>query len=170
MVIVGAALSGSVLVLSLWPPLSANQRGIAVIILSAVLAFHFLLAAGLQLYFFRYANGVTIVSNSGGTSHGHLRAVDSTVDKVTELQPLSLIRAIEDYSPSDTINAETINVKAILTGDNVPTTEINNSKTEQETTEPVHVVKSTSNPAPSKTDQLITKLLPKLLGESTTMV
>jgi hypothetical protein len=35
------------------------------------------------------------------------RSVDSTVDKVTELQPLILIRAIEDYSPSDTTNAET---------------------------------------------------------------
>ena len=95
------------------------------------------------------------------------RSVDSTVDKVTELQPLILIRAIADYSPSDTTNAETINGNTVLTGFKVPTTEINNTKNEQETTEPVHVVKSIRNSAPSKTDQLITKTKPlhKLFGE-----
>jgi hypothetical protein len=56
-------------------------------------------------------------------------------------------------------------LNTVLTGFKVPTTEINNTKNEQETTEPVHVVKSTSNSAPSKTDQLITKPLHKLFGE-----
>lgn len=66
-------------------------------ILSAVLAFHFLLATGLQLYFFRYANSVAIVpEGSGGSSPGHILTRDtSPVDKVTELQPLNLIRDFE---------------------------------------------------------------------------
>nr|SVE75360.1 EOG090X0CJ3 [Daphnia dolichocephala] len=108
LVILGAALSGSVLVLSLWPPLSASQRGMAVIIVSAIVAFHFLLAAGLQLYFFRYTSDVVAVSGyNDGTSHAHLRAVDtSPLDKVTELQPLSLIGEIQKYSPPDSTKVE----------------------------------------------------------------
>lgn len=115
--ILGAALSGSVLVLSLWPPLSATKRGVAVIILSAILAFHFLLAAGLQLYFFRYTDHVVVVSgNNDGTSRGHLRAVDSLAfDKVTELQPLSFIREIEKNSPSGSTNVETTDPKTTRT-------------------------------------------------------
>nr|SVE80941.1 EOG090X0CJ3 [Daphnia magna]SVE81555.1 EOG090X0CJ3 [Daphnia magna] len=117
LVILGAALSGSVLVLSLWPPLSATKRGVAVIILSAILAFHFLLAAGLQLYFFRYTDHVVVVSgNNDGTSRGHLRAVDSLAfDKVTELQPLSFIREIEKNSPSGSTNVETTDPKTTRT-------------------------------------------------------
>nr|SVE87611.1 EOG090X0CJ3 [Daphnia similis] len=113
LVILGAALSGSVLVLSLWPPLSATKRGMAVIILSVILAFHFLLAAGLQLYFFRYADEVMAVSgNNHGTSHGHLRAVDSfAIDRVTELQPLNFIREIEKNSSSGITNEETTDPK-----------------------------------------------------------
>nr|CAG4640333.1 EOG090X0CJ3 [Daphnia pulex]SVE85104.1 EOG090X0CJ3 [Daphnia pulex] len=171
LVIVGAALSGSVLVFSLWPPLSASQRGMAVIILSAVLAFHFLLAAGLQLYFFRYSNDVVIVSNSAGTSHGHLRAVDSsTLDKVTELQPLSLIRAVEDYSPPETTNAETTVAKTTTIGVDFPATAIiNNTKTEQEMIKSTHIKNTTSDLAPKK-NQTITKLSTKILEESTTAV
>nr|CAG4648856.1 EOG090X0CJ3 [Polyphemus pediculus] len=60
LVFVGAALSGSVLVLSLWGPLSVSPKGLAVAVLAAVLFCHFLLAAGLQLYFFRYSNEVII--------------------------------------------------------------------------------------------------------------
>jgi hypothetical protein len=170
-VIVGAALSGSVLVFSLWPPLSASQRGIAVIILSAVLAFHFLLAAGLQLYFFRYSNNVVVVSNNiGGISHGNLRAVDSsTFDKVTELQPLSLIGAFEDYSTSGTSNAEPTIAKTMAMDVKIPATAIiNNTNIEQETVKPEHVANSTTDLEPKK-DQIITKPT-KLLRESTTVV
>ncbi|XP_057365263.1 protein YIPF1-like isoform X1 [Daphnia carinata] len=117
LVILGAALSGSVLVLSLWQPLSVTRRGMAVIILSAILAFHFLLAAGLQLYFFRYTDNVVIVSgNNDGISHGHLRAVDSLAfDKVTELQPLNFLRGIEKNSSSESTNAETTDPRSTRT-------------------------------------------------------
>jgi len=59
-VIIGAALSGSVLILSLWDSLSASPRGLVFAVLAAVLFCHFLLAAGLQLYFFRYSDQVVI--------------------------------------------------------------------------------------------------------------
>nr|CAG4642004.1 EOG090X0CJ3 [Eurycercus lamellatus] len=97
LVIVGAALSGSVLVLSLWKPLSSNQKGLAVILLAVVVTLHFLMAAGLQLYFFRYSNDVTVVavsSSSGGSSSDSLRSADHKIDHltgVTPLLPLSLV-------------------------------------------------------------------------------
>nr|SVE73792.1 EOG090X0CJ3 [Daphnia atkinsoni] len=112
LVILGAALSGSVLVMSLWPPLSASQRGMAVIILSAILAFHFLLAAGLQLYFFRYTDNIVVSGNNNQTSHGHVRAVDSlSLDRVTELQPLSFIYETVKYSPSNSTDVENTDAK-----------------------------------------------------------
>lgn len=111
----GAALSGSVLVFSLWPPLSASQRGMAVALLSGVLAFHFLLAAGLQLYFFRYANAVVpVTDSSGGLSHGNALAADSSLDKVTELQSLNLVQYVEGNHES-TILAATTNAKTLPT-------------------------------------------------------
>jgi len=60
LVFVGATLSGSVLVLALWGPLSSIPKVLVLSLLAAVLFCHFLLAAGLQLYFFRYAQEVII--------------------------------------------------------------------------------------------------------------
>jgi len=60
LVIVGATLSGSVLVLALWGPLGSIPKGLVLSLLAGVLFCHFLLAAGLQLYFFRYSEEVII--------------------------------------------------------------------------------------------------------------
>lgn len=95
LVFVGAALSGSVLVFSLWPPLSSSQKGLAIALLSVIVALHLLLAAGLQLYFFRYGSSPATLSR-GVVDPGHLMHVKlPPVDKVTELQPSNLI--LEDH-------------------------------------------------------------------------
>lgn len=60
LVIVGATLSGSVLVLALWGPLNSIPKGLVLSLLAGVIFCHFLLAAGLQLYFFRYSQEVII--------------------------------------------------------------------------------------------------------------
>nr|CAG4642768.1 EOG090X0CJ3 [Evadne anonyx] len=93
LVIVGATLSGSVLVLALWGPLSSIPKGLVLSLLAAVLFCHFLLAAGLQLYFFRYSQEVIIQP----------AVVTSTLNPTlkvehfeTTLKALSLIR--EDHS------------------------------------------------------------------------
>lgn len=100
LLIVGAALSGSVLVLALWPPLSSFQRGVAVVMLGIIVALHFLLAAGLQLYFFRYSTDIMAVPVPSGTGNGaaspaHPQAVEAAGHPlgrgVTELQPLNLV-------------------------------------------------------------------------------
>nr|CAG4648208.1 EOG090X0CJ3 [Moina brachiata]SVE93235.1 EOG090X0CJ3 [Moina brachiata] len=91
LVIVGAALSGSVIVLSLWKPLSTHQRGIAVALLAILVALHFLLAAGLQLYFFRYAKDAAIHSDVERSATTQLIEPSNPADKVTELKPLSLV-------------------------------------------------------------------------------
>nr|CAG4635698.1 EOG090X0CJ3 [Artemia franciscana] len=52
LVIVAAALSGSVLLLTLWPAVSGSQKRTAIIVIFAVLLFHMALAAGFLLYFF----------------------------------------------------------------------------------------------------------------------
>nr|CAG4637316.1 EOG090X0CJ3 [Ceriodaphnia reticulata]SVE73166.1 EOG090X0CJ3 [Ceriodaphnia reticulata] len=164
LVIVGAALSGSVLVLSLWPPLSTSQRGMAVAILSAILAFHFLLAAGLQLYFFRYANSVAVIpQGNGGSSPGHILTRDtSPVDKVTELQPLNLIRDFEE-------NGSTAVSDAKATGklSSFPTFSVQKESTSKvaaiSTNEPTS---KEGNTIPSVILNTTTKLLPT--GESTT--
>ena len=120
--IVSAALSGSVLVIALWPPLSANQRGIAVIVLSAVLAMHFLLAAGLQLYFFRYSN--TAVTSA--VSSAHPMAINSpSLDKVTELQPLNLVRDIENFTTTHEIESGSTEKLPVLPKDSASS--LNNS-------------------------------------------
>jgi len=55
LVTAAAALSGAVLVLALWSPLSRGRgKSVAGLVLSLVLVAHLALAAGLQLYFFRY--------------------------------------------------------------------------------------------------------------------
>jgi hypothetical protein len=46
---VGAALSGSVLLMTAWPAVAVGKR---CIILAAILGLHLLLAAGFMLYFF----------------------------------------------------------------------------------------------------------------------
>lgn len=96
LVFVGAALSGSVLVFSLWPPLSSSQKGLAVALLSAIVALHLLLAAGLQLYFFRYGSSSIAVSGSGVDPRQLLHVEPTSIDKVTELHPLNLVL---DYQP-----------------------------------------------------------------------
>ena len=147
LVIVGAALSGSVLVLSLWPPLSASQRGIAVAILSAVVALHFLLAAGLQLYFFRYANSVAVVPE-GSSSPGHILTRDiSPVDKVTELQPLNLIRDFEEHVSTDVTNNATDKLAVLST----PSLNLKSGK--EDITSKVVVI-STKDPASKKESTL----------------
>nr|SVE74417.1 EOG090X0CJ3 [Daphnia barbata] len=153
LVIIGAALSGSVLVLSLWPPLSASQRGVAVIIVSAIVGFHFLLAAGLQLYFFRYTNEVIAISdNSDGTSHGRLKAADfSPLDKVTELQSLSLMGEIQNYSLSDSTNAKKADAGIATILGELPTTSVMRS-TEDESRPPVPVTAAITTGQFSKKD------------------
>ena len=146
--IVGAALSGSVLVLSLWPPLSASQRGIAVAILSAVVALHFLLAAGLQLYFFRYANSVAVVPEGSSSSPGHILTRDiSPVDKVTELQPLNLIRDFEEHVSTDVTNNATDKLAVLST----PSLNLKSGK--EDITSKVVVI-STKDPASKKESTL----------------
>lgn len=88
LVFVGATLSGSVIVLALWKPLSSHQRGIAVALLAIVLALHFLLAAGLQLYFFRYTSHPAVHSDAERSVTTQL---NNLTEKVTELKPLSLV-------------------------------------------------------------------------------
>lgn len=111
--IVGATLSGSVLVFSLWPPLSSSQKGMAVAILGAVLAFHFLLAAGLQLYFFRYANNVSAVTVRVHPEN-FLAISSSSVDKVTELQPLNLVQELQDEHMSTNLAADATKPSVVL--------------------------------------------------------
>lgn len=144
--ILGAALSGSVLVMSLWPPLSASQRGMAVIIVSAILAFHFLLAAGLQLYFFRYADNIAVSSNNNETSHGHVRAVDNlSLDRVTELQPLSFIHETEKYSSSNSTDVETTDAKTTKSPVHLPAVSpVLNAEGEKQTVVPESSVITTS--------------------------
>nr|CAG4647364.1 EOG090X0CJ3 [Megafenestra aurita]SVE92625.1 EOG090X0CJ3 [Megafenestra aurita] len=113
LVIVGATLSGSVLVFSLWPPLSSSQKGMAVAILGAVLAFHFLLAAGLQLYFFRYANNVSAVTVRVHPEN-FLAISSSSVDKVTELQPLNLVQELQDEHMSTNLAADATKPSVVL--------------------------------------------------------
>lgn len=97
----GAALSGSVLVLSLWPPLSTSQRGIAVALLGVIIALHFLLAAGLQLYFFRYSHNVTINSGNQGVSPAQKLSIEPlAMDKVTELHGLDVKNLVLDEAPN----------------------------------------------------------------------
>nr|CAG4641166.1 EOG090X0CJ3 [Eulimnadia texana] len=64
LVLVAAALSGSVLLLALWKPLSASKKSIAAILLILILLSHLLLAAGLQLYFFRYSGSKNVQNNA----------------------------------------------------------------------------------------------------------
>lgn len=119
LVFVGAALSGSVIVLALWKPLHSHQRGIALILVAIVLALHFLLAAGLELYFFRYAKVAaahTDVERSATTQLNNL------TDKVTELKPLSLV--LEENLKTN------FNLEAHSTSENL--TVIDSSTREQE--------------------------------------
>nr|CAG4646539.1 EOG090X0CJ3 [Macrothrix elegans] len=103
LVLVGATLSGSVLVLSLWPPLSSNQRGIAVAVLAVLLSLHFLLAAGLQLYFFRYSrDSLPNATISGAITGGDPVHIEATsIDKVTELKPLNLVWNPDNFTTAD---------------------------------------------------------------------
>jgi hypothetical protein len=83
---------------------------------------------------------------------------------------LSLIRAVEDYSPPDTTNAETTVAKTTTIGVDFPATAIiNNTKTEKEMIKSIHMKNTSSDLAPKK-NQTITKLLTKILEESTTVV
>lgn len=50
--VVGSALSGSVLVLTLWPTVSRDQRKIAILVMVLIILCHFLLATGFVNYFF----------------------------------------------------------------------------------------------------------------------
>nr|CAG4643471.1 EOG090X0CJ3 [Ilyocryptus agilis] len=110
LVIVGATVSGLVLVFSLWSPLSASRKGVAVVILVVVVGLHFLMAAGLQLYFFRYSSmqavRVTGDSDDGMASSAQnlsMKHKGNPVDGVTELKPLSLVLDVEQQS-NDSLN------------------------------------------------------------------
>ncbi|KAG8237074.1 hypothetical protein J437_LFUL005181, partial [Ladona fulva] len=52
LVVVGAVLSGSVLLMTIWPAVASNQRQVSCAIVLSMLALHLLLAAGFMLYFF----------------------------------------------------------------------------------------------------------------------
>ena len=126
--VVGAALSGSVLVFSVWPPLSSVQRGVAVIIVGVILALHFLLAAGLQLYFFRYSKEVVAAGTGHGTfSPGHPVAVEQQLGGgVTPLQSINLV--LENEPPAIIKALETPSSSAVPSGSNQAQHSKNSSK------------------------------------------
>jgi len=55
LVFVGAATSGSVLLLTMWPAFKEDTKKISLIVMALILALHFLLAVGFVMYFFRFA-------------------------------------------------------------------------------------------------------------------
>lgn len=67
------------------------------IIIAIIVALHFLLAAGLQLYFFRYSKDILVVSGTGngGSSPAQLQGIEPNHQHpfggVTELQDLNLV-------------------------------------------------------------------------------
>ena len=135
--IVAAALSGSVVVLALWGPLSSGgPKGLAVAVLAAVLFCHLLLAAGLQLYFFRYDSSTAVTVSSGGLdAHPALNASQS-------LAPLSQVRDAESQRPITESNLTDRRTSTAESGhpsskDSAST----NSQLEEKTKEPVPVAK-----------------------------
>lgn len=52
LVVIGAVLSGSVLLMTIWPAVEGNQRQVSCAIVITMLVLHLLLAAGFMLYFF----------------------------------------------------------------------------------------------------------------------
>ncbi|XP_046405706.1 protein YIPF1 [Ischnura elegans] len=52
LVVIGAVLSGSVLLMTIWPAVENNHRRVSCAIVITMLALHILLAAGFMLYFF----------------------------------------------------------------------------------------------------------------------
>nr|CAG4650447.1 EOG090X0CJ3 [Sida crystallina] len=95
LVIAAAALSGSVLVLALWAPLSSSRKGLAVAVLSAVLVCHVLLAAGLQLYFFRYESP-SAVGPTNSTQLGNASQPLAALSQVREQQAVDSAPAVTD--------------------------------------------------------------------------
>jgi len=152
MVIVGATLSGSVLVLSLWPPLSSIQKGVAAIIIAVLLTLHFLLAVGLQLYFFSYTSQVAAVTGTGNgaSSPGDIQAIEPHQHPlgagVTKLKDLNLVLEEEPHGHK---GLETSTMNPAL-----PTTLGNTTITEK------IITQSTVEPKLSPTTEQTTKALP----------
>lgn len=65
LVIVGTALSGGVIVLTLWPVFKENKGGVVLIVV--IVALHLLLATGFMLYFFHVPGDAAAASPSNET-------------------------------------------------------------------------------------------------------
>ncbi|KAJ9595837.1 hypothetical protein L9F63_012992 [Diploptera punctata] len=85
LVAVGAALSGSVLLMTAWPAVQGDKR---CIILLTILGLHLLLAAGFKLYFFHVP---PMIDPSGSHSVTSLRPIST---KPTEVIPTSIASAV----------------------------------------------------------------------------
>ena len=172
-VIIGATLSGSVLVLSLWPPLSASQRGIAVAVIGVIIALHFLLAAGLQLYFFNYSHNITAGIGNQGVSPAHKVSIEPhPMDKVTELHGMNLV--LEEV-PSGISALESTNTQKSLTNESPLQSEtISTTIAKEEAKETANSLKTSAIPTIGKTtnekeaiaNQSVTENITKLV-EST---
>lgn len=111
LVTAAAALSGAVLVLALWSPLSRGRgKSVAGLVLSLVLVAHLALAAGLQLYFFRYDH--QLAANGSGTPattvlpvvQGHAHATDhaplAALSQVLEPQLVASTKLVDAEKPA----------------------------------------------------------------------
>nr|CAG4638707.1 EOG090X0CJ3 [Cyclestheria hislopi] len=138
-VVAAAALSGSVLLIALWQPISTTKKGVAVLIITGILVCHLLLAAGLQLYFFRYDSGIknnrsVIIVNhqeannskplqslslklEGGTELTHLKPADNfnNASKTSGKIPTLATDSEQKILNSDTVLNETSAVGSVKT-------------------------------------------------------
>ncbi|GIY50123.1 protein YIPF1 [Caerostris extrusa] len=78
LVIIGAVLSGAVLLQTFWPTFRDENKKIAVVVLCLMLLFHTLLAVGFVTYFFRPSgNEVTVVTSMTSTPTSTTKDVDT---------------------------------------------------------------------------------------------
>ena len=67
LVLVGAGLSGAVLVLAIWPSVQNHTQKVGIILIGIVLLLHLLLACGFMLYFFHVpASSTQVIDSKSG--------------------------------------------------------------------------------------------------------
>ena len=76
LVLVGAGLSGAVLILTLWPIFKENANRTSFILIGVIIALHLLLACGFMLYFFH------VPGNSGSGAAPVNDSVKESIDKI----------------------------------------------------------------------------------------
>ncbi|KFM76650.1 Protein YIPF1, partial [Stegodyphus mimosarum] len=109
LVIIGAALSGTVLLQTFWPIFKDENKKIAAVVLCLILLFHTLLAVGFVAYFFQVpSSSKTIVPSSTVAPDLHSSSLHQDVND-SHIQSLSLIKDQNEVKTKESNDSEKAN-------------------------------------------------------------